>query len=39
MKAIIEREATFENNSDVEIKVTQKTLSRAFKGVKGQYSQ
>jgi len=30
MKSIIEREATFENNSDMEVKVTQKKLSRAF---------
>jgi len=30
MKLIIEREATFENNSDMEVKVTQKQLSRAF---------
>jgi len=30
MKSIIEREATFENNSDMEVKVTQKQLSRAF---------
>jgi len=30
MKSIIEREATFENNSDMEGKVTQKQLSRAF---------
>jgi len=30
MKLIIEREATFEKNSDMEIKVTQKQLSRAF---------
>jgi len=29
MKSIIEREATFENNSDTEVKVTQKQLSRA----------
>jgi len=28
MKSIIEREATFENNSDMEVKVTQKQLSR-----------
>jgi len=28
MKLIIEREATFENNSEMEVKVTQ--LSRAF---------
>jgi len=27
MKSIIEREATFENNSDMEVKVTQKQLS------------
>jgi len=30
MKSIIEREATFENNSDMEVKETQKQLSRAF---------
>jgi len=30
MISIIEREATFENNSDMDVKVTQKTLSRAF---------
>jgi len=30
MKSIIEREATLENNSDMEVKVTQKKLSRAF---------
>jgi len=30
MKSIIEREETFENNSDMEVKVTQKQLSRAF---------
>jgi len=30
MKSIIEREATFEKNSDMEVKVTQKQLSRAF---------
>jgi len=30
MKSIIERGATFENNSDMEVKVTQKQLSRAF---------
>jgi len=30
MKSIIEREATFENNSDMEVKVTQTKLSRAF---------
>jgi len=30
MKSIIEREATFENNSDMEVKVTQNQLSRAF---------
>jgi len=32
MKSITEREATFENNSDMEVKVTQKQLdlSRAF---------
>jgi len=30
MKLIIEREATFENNSDMEVKVTQKKSSRAF---------
>jgi len=30
MKSIIEREATFENNSDMEVKVTQTLLSRAF---------
>jgi len=30
MKSIIERETTFENNSDMEVKVTQKQLSRAF---------
>jgi len=30
MKSIIEREATFENNADMEVKVRQKQLSRAF---------
>jgi len=30
MKSIIEHKATFENNSDMEVKVTQKKLSRAF---------
>jgi len=30
MKLIIEREATLENNSDMEVKVIQKQLSRAF---------
>jgi len=30
MKLINEREATFENNSDMQVKVTQKQLSRAF---------
>jgi len=30
MKSIIERQATFKNNSDMEVKVTQKQLSRAF---------
>jgi len=30
MKLIIEREATFENNSDMEVKITQKKSSRAF---------
>jgi len=30
MKSIIEREASFENNSDIEITVKQKTSSRAF---------
>jgi len=30
MKSIIEREATFENNSDMEVKVTQNKLRRAF---------
>jgi len=30
MKSIIEREATFQNNSDTEVKKTQKKLSRAF---------
>jgi len=30
MKSIIEPEATFENNSDMEVKVTQKKSSRAF---------
>jgi len=30
MKSIIEREANFKNNSDMEVKVTQKKLSRAF---------
>jgi len=30
MKSIIEREATFENNADMEVTVTQKQLSRAF---------
>jgi len=28
MKSIIKREATFENNSDMEVKVRQKQLSR-----------
>jgi len=27
MKSMIEREATFENNSDMKVKVTQKKLS------------
>jgi len=30
MKSIIEREATLENNSDMEVKVTQKKLSRTL---------
>jgi len=30
LKSIIEHEATFENNSDVEVKVTPKKCSRAF---------
>jgi len=30
MQSIIEREATFENNSDIEVKATQKKWSRAF---------
>jgi len=30
MKSIIECEATFENNSDMEVNVTPKKLSRAF---------
>jgi len=30
MKSIIEPEATFENNADMEVKVTQTKLSRAF---------
>jgi len=30
MKSIIERELTFENNSNMEVKVTQKQLLRAF---------
>jgi len=30
MKSIIEREATFVNNTDMEVKVTQKKLLRAF---------
>jgi len=30
MKLVIEREATFANNSDIEVKVTQKKLSQAF---------
>jgi len=30
MELIIERKATFENNSDIEVKVTQKKISRAF---------
>jgi len=30
MKLIIEREATFENSSDIEVKVTQKKSSQAF---------
>jgi len=30
MKLIFEREATFENNSDIDDKVTQKQSSRAF---------
>jgi len=29
MKTIIEREVTLENNSDMEVKVTQKKLSRS----------
>jgi len=30
MKSIIEHAATFENNSDMEVKLTQTQLSRAF---------
>jgi len=30
MKSIIEREATIRNTSDMEVKVTQEQLSRAF---------
>jgi len=30
MKSITESEATFKNNSDMEVKATQKKLSRAF---------
>jgi len=30
MKSIIEREATFENNSEMEVKVRHKQLSQAF---------
>jgi len=30
MKSIIEREATIENNSDIEVTVTHKKSSRAF---------
>jgi len=30
MKSIIEREVTLEYNSDMDVKVTQKQLSRAF---------
>jgi len=30
MKLIIEREVTFENNSDIKVKVTQKKTSRVF---------
>jgi len=30
MKSIIEGEATFENNSDMKVKVTQKQLSQAL---------
>jgi len=30
MKSIMEHEATFENNSDMEVKVTQEQSSRAF---------
>jgi len=30
MKLIIEREATFENNLNMEVKVTKKKLSQAF---------
>jgi len=30
MKSINERKATFKNNSDMEVNVTQKKLSRAF---------
>jgi len=30
MKSINEREATFENNSDIQVKVAQKKSSRAF---------
>jgi len=31
MKSIIEREVTFENNSEMEVKVTQEQLSRNVK--------
>jgi len=30
MKSIIERDSTFDNNSDMEVQVTQKQLSRVF---------
>jgi len=30
LKSIIEREATFENSSDIEVKVTQNKSARAF---------
>jgi len=33
MKLIIEREATFEKNSDMKVKVTQKQLSRVKLGL------
>jgi len=32
MKSIIEREATFENNSDMEVKVTEKIITSICKG-------